>query len=292
MKTGKIFIFCGAFLFGCFLVMVSKNPLPVEPKKENLPLSNFYDFTKEIPQTRSESEFKPEITVKDDYWDDKERKFKIKLIDMLEYGDGFRKEEVLAKSGETWLGLFKEKDKFVLQATKVKVSPERRPNYANDVMLKLDKSSKPKFLLKNAGKLRTGEVATLFSRPTSEEIQESDAEYESMKKDFIREFHLKNQKYTFRVKNGLTESGDKVLILFLESGNKTQIITIDSFFEEGDFVGDLLWVGDLDRDGKLDFYMNYNSHEKGGYGASLFLSSEAEKDKLVKEVAYFGTLGC
>ena len=50
-------------------------------------------------------------------------------------------------------------------------------------------------------------------------------------------------------------------------------------------------MGDLDNDGKLDLYFD-EFNEKGYFGVSLYLSSEAEKGKLVKVVATFGTAGC
>jgi hypothetical protein len=51
------------------------------------------------------------------------------------------------------------------------------------------------------------------------------------------------------------------------------------------------WAGDLDGDGKLDFYIQLSPH----YNAAImkvFLSSGAENGKLVKEAAEFTTTGC
>jgi hypothetical protein len=90
----------------------------------------------------------------------------------------------------------------------------------------------------------------------------------------------------------LTKSKEKILALVLESGKSSQIIHFIYYHEFGDWVGSLLWVGDLDRDGKLDLYMDFYGYEKGGYGSGLFLSSEAEKGELVKQVADFSASGC
>ncbi len=60
----------------------------------------------------------------------------------------------------------------------------------------------------------------------------------------------------------------------------------------GDDAGwSLIWAGDLDGDGKLDLYVNVTQH----YNVSerkLFLSSQAQKGQLVKEIAEFVTTGC
>ncbi len=56
-------------------------------------------------------------------------------------------------------------------------------------------------------------------------------------------------------------------------------------------LGNLYWVGDLDRDGKPDFFTNLYLNENGDY-LNLYLSSRAKKGKLVKKVAVFATSGC
>ncbi len=70
-------------------------------------------------------------------------------------------------------------------------------------------------------------------------------------------------------------------------------------FCEGDsvwYLGDdafpsLIWAGDLDKDGKLDFLMDLTNH----YNASkitLFLSSHAINEEIVRKVAVFTIVGC
>lgn len=53
----------------------------------------------------------------------------------------------------------------------------------------------------------------------------------------------------------------------------------------------IYWAGDLDGDGKLDLYLDLANHYNVGQ-YRLFLSSPAEKGKLVKEVANFRFVGC
>ncbi|MEM6766318.1 MAG: SH3 domain-containing protein [Bacteroidota bacterium] len=54
---------------------------------------------------------------------------------------------------------------------------------------------------------------------------------------------------------------------------------------------DILWSGDIDRDGKIDFLIN-TSHHYNLYQPTLFLSSRAEKGKLLRRMASFRATGC
>jgi hypothetical protein len=78
--------------------------------------------------------------------------------------------------------------------------------------------------------------------------------------------------------------------LELKSGEKRKILhtVIESNYAE---LGNLYWVGDLDRDGKPDFFLELYEHDNVD-NKVLFLSSEAEKGNFVKKVAYFWTTGC
>ena len=325
MKIKKLFIgvFAATYLLGClaFVVYVSYNSSKKMSSKNNLPSIK---FTKEKPESEldaklmnsccyrdnfaetisadkyqtetdfGDAEFKPEIFGINDTADYDEPNFKIKLLNLTETGNNFRKDEVVAKSGEIWLGLFEENGKFLLRKTKLKIIPEDRPHYGWDdsVTVKFKDKSESVFLLKNAKSLDEGEITTLWKPVSFEKSDEIDLKTRTLDKDFKREFYLGERKYTLKVKQGITDENNKVSVLILESGQTSQIVTFNGFYEKGDNIGDILWVGDLDRDGKLDFYMSHYSYEKGGFNSSLFLSSEAEKGKLVKEAAIFGTSGC
>jgi hypothetical protein len=78
--------------------------------------------------------------------------------------------------------------------------------------------------------------------------------------------------------------------LVLVSGKSSQTL-----YTLGDCGNDpswyLVWAGDLDKDGKLDLYVNVTQH----YDVSeriLFLSTHARRGMLVKPVAAFITGGC
>jgi hypothetical protein len=295
MKIKTMIIFLSAFLIGLILVPQKETLSPPEKTSLDIPAALPKPLAFTAPEF--ETKFDPDLFGLADFGEENVSKFKMKLVDVLEHGNSYRKDEVIAKSGENWLGLFEENGKIQLRGAKISVRPESRDDYEYGVTIKVNSKTAPKFLLKNAGTLKQGEVETLYSSPVSEDAERLGLTtlklgLTTLKKEFIQEFRLGERRYIFRVRQGLTKSKAKVLALVLESDNTSQIVAHQPYFEEGDYVGNLLWVGDLDRDGKVDFYMDFNSYEKGSFSSSLFLSSEAEKGELVKEVAAFGTLGC
>lgn len=226
------------------------------------------------------------------------RRFRIKL---LETGEGFHGDEVNARSGENWLGLFNENGKYSLRSTKITV---RR---VFDDILDHEKTGKltgksvfagksePVFLLKGAKGLSEGPVTTLFRLLPYEERQDEDSVsiYEdsaSIRPGYIKDFTIGQTTYTLTARSGRTPSGQATMALLLESGGISQVInTVPDF--EGNYLGSLEWAGDLDRDGKLDLYINLYIHDNVGY-RNLFLSSPAKKGKLVEKIAFFWTTGC
>jgi hypothetical protein len=60
---------------------------------------------------------------------------------------------------------------------------------------------------------------------------------------------------------------------------------------DDNYLGSLDWAGDLDRDGKPDFYFSLYVHDNVEY-QNLFLTSSAKKGKLVKKIAMWFTNGC
>lgn len=289
-----IIIFLLTFLIGCSSVFfwfksVSDSK---EEKEKNLQI-----VIAEIQKTTESSKptpqpFTPEIFGLKDFSDSKDFHESFKLVDVINHGSNYRSEEVIAKNGQVWLGLFKDQENFYLKNTKVKIIPDGETGYDDQkfVSIKLKNKSVPLFLVKNARKLKERDVKTLFNAKSFED-EETEDNTNTMYRGFLREFQIGERKYTLRIKDALTESGDKVLALVLESENISQVVTYGPYFDN-DFLGDLLWVGDLDGDDKLDFYMNFNDWEKGSFSSSLFLSSEAGKGNLVKEVAGFWSAGC
>jgi hypothetical protein len=209
-------------------------------------------------------------------------------VDLIETGEGLRLDEVNAKTGERWLGLFNENGRTFLRSATVMV--RSKPDEWATISIK--GKSKPRFLLKNAKNIKEGKATTIFSAPSTFDEDESETKLSVMYPGFIKDLQLGEKKYTLRTVEGINKENDKVLILTLDFDGKSQIISLIHYYEQGDYVGQLLWAGDIDKDGKLDFYMEFYNYEKGGYSSGLFLSSASDDGHLVKMIAGFSTMGC
>ena len=260
--------------------------------EKNLPIIIAEIQEKEESSKQVPEPFTPEIFGLQDFSDSNNFHESFTLVDVINHGRNYRSEEVIAKNGQIWLGLFKDKENFYLKNAKVKIFSDGESEFDDQkyVSIKLKNKGVPLFLVKNAKNLKEGKVKTLFNAKSyeDEEIKEN---INTMYRKFFREYQIGEKKYTLHIKDALTKSGAKVIALVLEDGKTSQVITHGHYFDN-DFLGDLLWVGDLDGDNKLDLYMNFNDWEKGYFSSSLFLSSEAKEGKLVKQVAGFWSAGC
>ncbi len=297
MKFTKTYgIFLSAFSIGCLFALAPK-----------LFIKNDANYGKHTGYTKSEIvsityDLKPklEIIEQEDNWINEEGyPHKMRL---LETGLGFHGDEVKAKSGEKWLGLFQDGDKFVLKSTKLKIkrvhdgiTDDEETGNKTGKEVKVNEDSEPIFLLKNSG-LKSREVQTIFRGNRYEEMPEdSDLSYDefltSMYKGFFKEFKFSGKNYSLKVIEALNKDNEKIFALVLEGLGKRQVLhSVDAIHNEGT-LGTLYWIGDLDGDEKPDFYMTPSVH----YNVKnrvLFLSSKANKNNLLGKVAYFWTTGC
>jgi hypothetical protein len=84
--------------------------------------------------------------------------------------------------------------------------------------------------------------------------------------------------------------------LFIQKSqnNQTYLQLLTEFKENensDDYMPNLLFMGDIDRDGKLDLILD-TSHHYNLEEPTLYLSSEANKNEILKNVAYFSSTGC
>lgn len=281
MKIKKLIVFLIAFSIGGLSVWLIK-PFSIpknDPKVEIQELKTTHvkskDVTPKLPVFNTE-----------DFWNEHGTGRNRRL---LETGAVTNTKDIKAKSGETWLGLFNENGRDVLRSTKITIKFERDLDLDwKNVSVK--EKTNPLFLLKKSKPLKQGEVTTLWREKTQNEVEEWN-DNASIRENFFKKFTLGEREYTLRTVKGLSEKQEPILVLLLETENISQVIHI-VYFEEGNYVGNLYWVGDLDSDGKLDLFMDFYGYEKGYYNSGLFLSSEAEKGKLVKKLEYFALSAC
>ena len=208
---------------------------------------------------------------------------------LLEPGE-FHGDEVKARSGEKWLGLHVSDHGSLLLPYRIKVEAVHDPIVDDDEAQKTGKAVsvdlplQPSFLVKGAIGLKEGPIIT---------VVDGDRPLEGVSPLSVR---IGEHTYTLKIvgdkanekcsEQTLPENARLVLVF----GDSSQVLY--SLEECGDDAGwSLLWAGDLDRDGKLDLYVDVTQH----YNVSerkLFLSALAAEGKLVKEVAELVTTGC
>jgi hypothetical protein len=211
---------------------------------------------------------------------------------LLETGEALFTEDVKAKDGGEWLGLYVTKGGSSLIESKVRVKPYVDPTDRVEVPeqrnVSVDRPGKPVFLVKGATMLKPGPATTIYQGGEAEKHVLVDSQNLASRKP--RQLKFGDQEYQLKVlarKAGAAENPNAELVklqLALVSGKQTQIIHApDSLYDMT--VWRLLWAGDVEGDGKLDLYVQ---SEHGAFIESLlFLSSQAKPGQLVKEVAKF-----
>lgn len=207
-------------------------------------------------------------------------------IQIIETGK-FHNEEITAETGEMWLGLYAQGENYsllpsVLTVETVYDAVVDAADEKTGKSVKILVQTKPIFLIKGDGFVQSRTVKTVF-----------DGE-KTIGNSFDETYNFQGKSYRLYVetgnpKNAKSETVDETSKLILTDGKTKQIIYSQEYCD--DCSWSLSWAGDLDDDGKLDFYIDLSDH----YNAShrrLFLSSKAGNGDLVKEVAKFVTSGC
>jgi hypothetical protein len=206
---------------------------------------------------------------------------------LLTPGD-FHGDEVSARSGERWLGLFSSPGGWQLRPATLRVSRvhdpivDDQPSIRTGKRVKVGGPEKPLFLVRGAV-LRPGPATTLLSQPTF------------LGAGTERKLRLRDTGYVLRVvspgppSEHITRDNAR---LELGAGRASQVLyALGGTGRETEATWRLLWAGDLDRDGRLDLYVEVSDH----YNVTdrrLFLSGGATKGRLLRQVARLTTTGC
>lgn len=188
------------------------------------------------------------------------------------------------KNGSKWMGLFKDGSKYVTRPAALKVSKIDEPEL-HDLKVSTTRKGESLFLVKGLSYIHEAEIPTLFA---AEWLDGTDI----LEKAKDRTFNYKGRDYvlSLEIPGGEDIYSGKGAKLILKSNGVEQTLR---YSKNGcnDCSWSLLWVGDLDLDGKLDFFMQLSGH----YNVEdrvLFVSSQASEGKLVKHVADFYSVGC
>ncbi len=213
---------------------------------------------------------------------------------LVETGEGFHGDEVKARDGEKWLGLYVTRRGSFLAESTVTVrsvfdpivdEDERKPTGKS---VSVSRREEPVFLVKNAQMLKQGRVTTVYRGGHDEAHSLGGKTRVTLK--------LGGQIYQLKVVSpkrlppeaiGALPADAK---LTLTSGSSTQTLySLNNNSNDPSWY--LLWAGDADGDGRLDLYLSLSYHYNLDQ-RRLFLSSQAKAGNLVSQVAEFATTGC
>ncbi|HZG52932.1 MAG TPA: hypothetical protein VEZ40_12420, partial [Pyrinomonadaceae bacterium] len=186
---------------------------------------------------------------------------RVPQISLITTGE-FHGDEITAKSGERWLGLFPTSGGYALLPAILKVEKvldpivDQNPRIMTGKKVSVSHARKPIFLLKRADFLRGNAVRTVFAGEENNLVNGESVD-----------LRLGGKSYKLKVVSndptpvGYVVSNSK---LILSTVAKSQVIF--SVEVPDDAGWSLLWAGDLDGDGNLDLYMDlhnkYNSSQR------------------------------
>jgi hypothetical protein len=194
-------------------------------------------------------------------------------------------EEPYPKTGNDWFAVVYTASGLTLAKTRIEVG--QVPDSCGGSMMQITAPDveEPLFLVRGLPSLKVGPVSTAFSGqhfvPPSDSV--------SLRIAPGLGFAFSAEGRFVPVGGGSPEVRIYDYELQMLSERRKQSIARFSILgEEG--RPSLLWAGDLDRDGKPDALFNLGGGLASRY--TLFLSSAASKDQLVKNVATFSTGAC
>ena len=182
-------------------------------------------------------------------------------------------QEIPDGSDGTWLGIFKTAGGSELKSTRVHIeASEEEPDVRKAVV---DSRDTPLFLVRG---LRNAQPGPL---PTAQVLDEDPGPGQRVR----LAFRGIESALFLRANPGEAEVYD----LVFESGQRRQVL-YESYGWNEDRI-ELIWAGDLDRDGRLDFLVDY-AEDDAASAPTLFLSSQARSGEMVGEAADFPQYCC
>lgn len=203
--------------------------------------------------------------------------------EILRIGD-FHGDDITIENIDGWYGLFKNDSGHALESVKLKVEPWHdividRPGETTGVSIRIERQQKPLILVRGPKEFITGVVPTTFSGRNSI----IPGKLIRLDTHILTAFgHITDE--GFRQPGDLLILGYQVSLFKSGSSERPQtLVKYDrSVFES---LSTLLWAGDLDRDGRIDFLLNIRNHYAVVGHYALYLSTEAENNDMVKLVA-------
>jgi hypothetical protein len=182
----------------------------------------------------------------------------------------WRKEEAGAWNGGGWLGWSYESNALLPMQLRVSNLPKRDEDDSEEVTVE----AKPRLQLavRCIPALRAGPIVS------------ADVVNESLMEKPVR-VAIGERHYELRLESKRKDYYDAKVVL-TEGGRRQVLYEVDGFADEPVF--DIVWAGDLDRDGRLDL-VTILSHKYSMHPYRLHLSSMASRTQLVGVAAIFET---
>ena len=202
------------------------------------------------------------------------KKSKVRLL----FTGDFHDEEVPYRTGEKWIGLFRDGDEYELKKTTIVVQETKGEDlFSTNVSTKPRR--KPLFLLNGNTGLELGKVSTTFDAEDHESFVIDNCN------DLKSSFRIKGMFWRLCMENAPKGYPDKGTTLNLKGpGSETVLRSLPKGCN--DCTWKLLWAGDLDNDTNLDLLIDVSDH----YNVSqptLFLSTKPDT-----VFATFRSVGC
>jgi hypothetical protein len=171
--------------------------------------------------------------------------------------------------GEGWLGW--NFDSTTLQAVRLIVRPQPKAAPGDEDEVTVESQPEVTFAVRCVPGLSAGSMQSL------------DVVNDSLAPDRPLTLSLGARRYGLRVQSSRPDLADARVVL--TDGRRTQVLySTEGVADEPHF--DIVWAGDLDRDGQLDLVVNL-SRKYSVHPYRLLLSSKAAPNQLVGEAAAF-----
>ena len=209
-------------------------------------------------------------------------------IQLLQVGT-FHGDEISAKSGEIWLGLYSTPDGYTLVPSRITVEAVYDPLIDNagektGKVVSVEEQTRPLFLIKGLNTPKRKFIRTL----SAEGAILSPGKSLNLRLEGKNESHLTVYGEGDIGPNGFTSLENYSLELSKEQLSQELV----AYSSTNGTISTLLWAGDLDGDSQLDLLISAPPHYAVYSAPMLFLSSMAKEGYLVQRAAIFVATGC
>lgn len=185
---------------------------------------------------------------------------------------------------EKWFELYEENGKYYLGKASYKIEKDFDECSGDSLMIIAPENKVIVFI--NNKELKTGEIESLkINKKIIWPGEKSNLKFNNIKYDF----HANGKVISKSKKWGENDKEEDYMVveqykLYLKIGNTSSKLLVAADACDGDAFVQLLFAGDIDGDGKLDFVFGANRNYEEER-VILFLSSKAENDAGIKKVS-------